>query len=91
MLVAFAARLRPQDVEEFTSRPRAVDYVDGLMELQRRIEGLTVDNHLAFMTRPAEMMRPWKPRIDEKVMDGAAAAIHYMTEACTRADSATGL
>lgn len=81
MLVAFAARLRAVDVEEFTARPAAIDYVHGLVEMKSRIEGLTVDDHLAFMTHPGEMMRPWRPGIDENVMEGAAAAIHYITEA----------
>ncbi len=81
MLVAFAARLRPQDVEEFTTRPAAVDFVDGLVEMTNRIEGLTLDDHLAFMTHPAELTLPWRPGIDENVMDGAAVAIHYLTQA----------
>jgi Restriction endonuclease len=81
MLVAFAARLRAVDVEEFTVRAAAVDYVDGLVEITSRIEGLTIDDHLTFMTHPAEMTLSWRPGIDENVMDGAAAAINYMTQA----------
>ncbi len=81
MLSAFAARLRPEEVHEFTTRPAAVDYVDGLVEVTSRIEGLTVDDHLAFMTHPAEMTLPWRPGVDQNIMDGAAAAIHYTTQA----------
>lgn len=81
MLVAFAARLRPEEVEEFTTRPAAVDYVDGPVEVTSRIEGLTVDDHLAFMTDPAEMTLPWRPGVDQNIMEGAAAAIHYTTQA----------
>jgi hypothetical protein len=83
MLPAFAARLRPEDVEEFTARPAAVDYVDGLVELMGRVKDLTLDDHLKFMPHPAEieMRLVWRRGIDENVMDGAAAAIHYMTQA----------
>ena len=81
MFRAFAARLRPEDVEEFTTRPAAIDYVDGLVEVTNRIEGFSMDDQLAFMTHPAEMTLPWRPGVDHDVMDGAAAAIHYTTQA----------
>jgi hypothetical protein len=83
MLPAFAARLRPEDVEEFTALPAAVDYVEGVLELTRRVKGLTLDDHLEFMPHPAEieMRLLWRRGIEENVMDGVAAAIHYMTQA----------
>lgn len=81
MLASFAARLPPEVVEEFAARPEAVDYVEGIGEVWGRVEGLTQEDHLAFMTHPGEMTMPWKPGVDEKVLDSAALAIHYATEA----------
>jgi Restriction endonuclease len=84
MIAAFAARLPPEVVDEFASRPSAIDFVDGLIEVQSKVHGLTVDDHLAFMPHPTEMMLAWRPGVDHNVMDGAAAAIHYTTEALYR-------
>jgi hypothetical protein len=81
MLASYAARLPPEAVEEFAARPEAVDYVEGIVEVLGRVDGLTPEDQLAFMSHPGELAMAWKPGVDEKVMDGAALAIHYTTEA----------
>lgn len=81
MLASFAARLPPEVLEEFAARPEAVDYVEGIGEVWRQVEGLTMEDHLAFMTHPGEMAMPWRPGVDQDVMNEVALAIHYATEA----------
>lgn len=80
-LVAFAPRRRPEDLEEFTSRPAATDFDDGMVEVQTRIEGLTPDDFFAFAPYPGETTLPWRLGIDPNVMDGTAAAVQETTEA----------
>jgi hypothetical protein len=81
MLASYAARLPPEAVEEFAARPEAIDYVEGTVEVLGRVDGITLEDQLAFMSHPGELAMAWKPGVDEKVMDGAALAIHYATEA----------
>jgi hypothetical protein len=81
MLAAFAAGFPPEAAEEFATRPEAIDFVEGIGEVLRRVEGLTPEDHLAFMAHPGELAMPWRPEVDQNVMDGAAAAIHYTTQA----------
>lgn len=81
MLASLAARLPPEVVEEFSARPEAIEYVHGLFEVQSQVEGLTPEDALPFMPHPGEMAMPWRPGVDEKVMDDVALAIHYATVA----------
>ena len=81
MLAAFAAGFPPEVVEELAVRPEAIDFVEGIEEVLRRVEGLTLKNHLAFMAHPGEIAMPWRPGVDQNIMDGVAAAIHYTTQA----------
>lgn len=81
MLVAFAARLRPEDVEEFARRPAAVDLMDGITEIYRRIEGFTVYDHLDYLTPREQLSLEWRPGVDADVMEGASVATHYLTHA----------
>lgn len=80
-LAAFAAGFRTEVVEEFAARPEAIDFVEGIGEVWRRVEGLTPEDNLAFMAHPGEIAMPWRPGVDQNVMDGVAAAIHYTTQA----------
>jgi len=81
MLAAFAAGFPAEVVEEFAARPEAIDFVEGIAEVWRRVEGLTSGDPLAFMAHPGEIAMPWRPGVDQNVMDGVAAAIHYTTQA----------
>ena len=81
MLAAYAAGFPAEVVEEFAAHPEAIDFVEGIAEVLRRVEGLTPEDHLAFMAHPDEMAMPWRAGVDQNVMDGVAAAIHYTTQA----------
>lgn len=81
MLASFAARFPPEVVEEFAARPEAVDYADGIAEVWGRVEGLTPEDALPFMPHPDEMKMPWRPGVDEQVMDGVFLDLHYTTQA----------
>ena len=81
MLASLAARLPPDVVEEFSARPEAIEYVPGLMEVQNQVEGLTMEDLLAFSTHPGEIVLPWRPGADEKVLDGVFLDLHYTTQA----------
>lgn len=81
MLASLAARLPPGVVEEFANRPEAIDYVEGIGEVWRQVEGLTHEDLLAFNAHPDEMALPWRPGVDQDVMNEVALAIHYATEA----------
>ncbi len=81
MLAAFADGFPTEVVEEFAARPEAIDFVEGIGEVWRRVEGLTLEDHLAFMAHPGEIAMPWRPGVDQNVMDGVTAAIHYTTQA----------
>jgi hypothetical protein len=81
MLASLAARLPAEVVEEFAARHDAVDYVEGIGEVQRRVEGLTMEDLLAFSTHPGETMLPWRPGADEKVLDGVFLDLYYTTQA----------
>jgi hypothetical protein len=48
MLASLAARLPPEVVEEFATRPEAIDYAEGIGEVWSRVEGLTQEDLLAY-------------------------------------------
>jgi hypothetical protein len=81
MLASLAARLPPEVVEEFSARPEAIEYVQGLIEVQSRVEGLTMEDLQAFSPHPGEMAHPWRPGADAKVMDGVSLNLYYTTQA----------
>jgi hypothetical protein len=80
-LASFASRLPPEVVEEFAARPEAVEYVQGIIEVQSQIKDLTFDDFTAFDPHPGEMAMPWRAGVDEDVMVGVALDIHYTTQA----------
>lgn len=80
-IAALAARLPPEVVKEFADRPEAVEYVLGLVEVRSRVEGLSMEDALAFDLHPGEMALPWRPGADAEVMDLVALALHYVTVA----------
>jgi hypothetical protein len=80
-LASLAARLPPEVAEEFAARPEAIEYIPGLMEVASRVEGLTMEDVLAFNLHPGEMALPWRPGADAEVMDLVALALHYVTVA----------
>ena len=81
LLASLASRLPSEVVEEFAARPEAVEYVHGVFEVQSRVEGLTMDDLLAFSPHPGEMSLPWLPGADEKILDGVFLDLHYTTQA----------
>jgi hypothetical protein len=81
MLASLAARLPSDVVQEFSARPEAIEYVHGIIEVQSQVEGLTMDDLLAFSTHPGETALPWRPGADEKVLDGVFLDLHYTTQA----------
>jgi hypothetical protein len=80
-LASLAARLPPEVVEEFAARPDAIEYTLGLVEVESRVEGLIMEDVLAFNLHPDEMALPWRPGADANVMDLVALALHYVTVA----------
>jgi hypothetical protein len=80
-LASLAARLPPEVIAEFAARPEAIEYHLGLMEVHSRVEGLTMEDVLAFDLHPDEMALPWRPGADAEVMDLVALALHYVTVA----------
>jgi hypothetical protein len=81
MLASFAARLSPEEAEEFASRPAAVDYAAGIWEIWRQVEGLNPEDALPFLPHPGEAALPWRPGADEKVLDGVFFDLYYTTQA----------
>jgi hypothetical protein len=76
-----AARLPPGVVEEFAARPEAIEYVAGMVEVDSRAEGFSMEDVLAFDLHPDQMELPWRPGADAEVMDLVALALHYVTVA----------
>jgi hypothetical protein len=81
MLASLAARLPPEVVEEFSARPEAIEYVQGLIEVQSRVEGLAMEDLLSFSPHPGEMAHPWRVGVDGEVMDGVFLNLYYTTQA----------
>ncbi len=81
MLASFVSGFPPEVVEEFAARREAIDYVEGIGEVWKRVDGLTPEDALEFMPHPGEMAMLWRPGVDQNFMDGISASIHYMTEA----------
>jgi Restriction endonuclease len=81
MLASLAARLPPETVEAFSARPEAIDYVAGIAEVQHGVEGLAMDDLMAFSAHPDELALPWQPGVDSEVMEGVVLNLHYTTEA----------
>ena len=90
MLASFAARLPSGVVEEFSARPEAIDYVDGLLEVQTRVEGLTIEDHLAFSPHPGETSCPGDPELTRRSWTGCSSIFTTRRRPCTRARSASG-
>lgn len=81
ILARLAARLGPGEADAFAARPEAMDLTECFGEVVSRVEGLMPEDFLALRPHPGEMALPWRPGIDEEVMDRVALAIHYATEA----------
>jgi hypothetical protein len=81
ILAALAARLPPEVIEEFSGRPDAIEYVHGVIEIQSRAEGFTIEDFQAFSQHPGETALPWSPGADEKVLDGVFLDLYYTTQA----------
>jgi hypothetical protein len=63
------------------ARTSRIEIGTGLMEVQNQVEGLTMEDLLAFSTHPGEIVPPWRPGADEKVLDGVFLNLHYTTQA----------
>jgi hypothetical protein len=81
ILASLAAKLPPEVIEEFSSRPDAIEYVHGVIEVQSRAEGFTIEDLQAFSAHPGETALPWSPGADEKVLDGVFLDLYYTTQA----------
>jgi restriction endonuclease len=80
-LLSMVTRIPAEVFEEFAAHPEAIDYMEGMREIWRRVGWLTPEEDQAFMSDPGEMTRKWRFGADESVMDGVAHAIYDATEA----------
>jgi Restriction endonuclease len=81
ILPALAAQLSPEDVDEFTMRPDAVNFLAGLEEIISKTGNAAFQALLPPDFNPAEMHRAWKDGVDTSVMDEAARMIGFLTQA----------
>jgi hypothetical protein len=85
ILPALAAQLSPEDVDEFTKRPDAVNFLAGLWEILDKTGNDDLQALVPPGFNPAEMQRAWKDGVDTSVMNEAISMIGSLTQALNQA------
>lgn len=85
ILPMLAVQLSPRDVDEFTTRPYAVNFLEGLAEITSKIRSIDFQSLVPPSFNPAEMHRSWKDGVDAPIMDEAASMIGFLAQALNQA------